>query len=587
MNLKKNLHSKIESIIFRFKSLPLCKSYPLRHNNPSFGDYAPQFLYFLAVIFYVGYLLLMQPHWVLGGEMWAEMATNYFENASSPSFLVRFFATDAGYIPLPQRLIAFLANLFRFPASSIPYFYTWSAIFGTSLMVGIFCIERFRFLIPSDLMRFLVVLFVLMVVDFESRTFINFTYFACFYVTIITALVYADGLDECPWWVWICPILVLSKPAVLATLPAMVFVGIAKFKRNPIFLYVSIGSASVGVLQIMRMFLGSNFENLPIAPVNVTLFTQIIASFEYFFGFFGGYLIGQAHPLSSSVLITVGAITVFLILIFILRVRSREGTVILFGFSLIFFNVLLNCYSMNWGWNMDLVRLTGVPVFRHIIPAFFGSILVIAGFISLVCSRVGLMSNVAPIIFILWFLISGWFVVAGNLTRDPTSPTVNNSQWQKTSQAVDFGRSPLCVPIDPWWRGKSWIYERNCKLLIDGPDWGDGTYDMSDSLSVLIDVPGELSGKSIWFTALLVKPLSAQSQMIEAEMVIVKKSGAVKRFTGSRNLDAGGGLILLDGDSGIPVSEISSIRLSFNVPVRVAKAIKNSANLPGVAWMGN
>jgi hypothetical protein len=75
--------------------------------------------------------------------------------------------------------------------------------------------------------------------------------------------------------------------------------------------------------------------------------------------------------------------------------------------------------------------------------------------------------------------------------------------------------------------------------------------------------------------------------MIEAEMVIVKKSGAVKRFTGSRNLDAGGGLILLDGDSGIPVSEISSIRLSFNVPVRVAKAIKNSANLPGVAWMGN
>jgi len=341
------------------------------------------------------------------------------------------------------------------------------------------------------------------------------------------------------------------------------------------------------MLQILRMFFGTNFENLPVAQVNVTPFTQIIASFEYFFGFFGGYLIGQAHPLSTAILIAVGVIAALFGLFLAIRNKPKEGIIILFGFSLIFFNVLLNCYSMHRGWNMDLIRLTGVPVFRHIIPAFFGSELVIAGLISLISSGIGASSYFGPIIFIAWFCGSGWFFVAGNLSRDPASPTINNSQWQTVSQAIDSGRSPLCVPIDPWWRGKSWIYERNCKLLMDGPDWGDGTYDMDEFLSVMIDVPKELYGRSIWFTAVLVKPLSSQSQMIETEMQILTKLGAVKRFVGSRKLDVGGGLILLDGNSGVPVSDISSIKLSFNVPVRVAKVASSHKKEPGVAWMGN
>ena len=51
------------------------------------------------------YQVAMQPNWVLGGGMWAKMATNYFTNANAPSYLQKFFATDAGYIPVPQRQI--------------------------------------------------------------------------------------------------------------------------------------------------------------------------------------------------------------------------------------------------------------------------------------------------------------------------------------------------------------------------------------------------------------------------------------------------------------------------------------------------
>jgi hypothetical protein len=122
----------------------------------------------------------MQPDWALGGEMWAEMATNYFHNANSTSYFQKFLSTDAGYIPAPQRLIAFFGNFFSFPASSIPYFYTWSSIVLTAMLIGTFCLPAFRILVKNDYLRFFTSLAILIVSDFETRTFINFTYFVVF-----------------------------------------------------------------------------------------------------------------------------------------------------------------------------------------------------------------------------------------------------------------------------------------------------------------------------------------------------------------------------------------------------------------------
>jgi hypothetical protein len=98
MNMRlKNFHSKF------FTNNQLGQS-----NQSKFIE-LPTALFLLTIIFYFTYMLLMQPRWILGGEMWAEMATNYFINANSNVFLQQFFSTDAGYIPFPQRLIAYLA----------------------------------------------------------------------------------------------------------------------------------------------------------------------------------------------------------------------------------------------------------------------------------------------------------------------------------------------------------------------------------------------------------------------------------------------------------------------------------------------
>ncbi|NKW80861.1 hypothetical protein HGG72_11705 [Ochrobactrum pecoris] len=82
----------------------------------------PKIFFIFVVLFYIFYQLLMQPSWVLGGGMWAEMATNYYPNANALSFVQKLLSTDAGYIPAPQRLIALVGNQLNLPAATIPYF---------------------------------------------------------------------------------------------------------------------------------------------------------------------------------------------------------------------------------------------------------------------------------------------------------------------------------------------------------------------------------------------------------------------------------------------------------------------------------
>jgi hypothetical protein len=167
-------------------------------------------IYFCAApILTCAYLLWLQPDWISSGEMYAEMATNYFRYAQSPDLLVKLFALDAGYIPLPQRLIAALVNLLGFKAAAVPYIYTWLAILLPAFMVGVFCSPVFRPLVRSDAARFIIALIILAVADFETRTFVNFTYFGIFFCAIVAALALMPEADDAPWWAWGTPLLVL------------------------------------------------------------------------------------------------------------------------------------------------------------------------------------------------------------------------------------------------------------------------------------------------------------------------------------------------------------------------------------------
>ena len=500
-------------------------------NESMQNDLRPAILFLWTIFLYVCYQLTMQPGWVLGGEMWAEMATNYFSNANSPSYLQKFFSTDSGYIPAPQRLIAFFGSQFNLPAASVPYFYTWSAIICTGIMIGVFCLEPFRKLVKSDLLRFLTAISILMVADFETRTFINFTYFSAFFVAIVTALALIEDSKEVPWWAWFSPILMVSKPAVLAALPAMILVAMVSKSR---FRWITIVVFGLCMGQLLQMHISAKTGVMPFRTSEITFVSKVVASFEYFFGFLGGYVIGKTFLGTKYFLILTG-LFIFCISVFVIFIKKcNSGALIIIGLSLLFFNVTLNAFVLSDSWNLDMARLDGIPVYRHIIVGFFGCILVVSGTFSTITNnsisypRGFIKNNLGAIFFVTWFICSGWFVFAGKISREPSSPIINNSQWQSMAFAIDSGASPLCVPIDPWWKGASWMYSRNCILLKPAPVWEDGLILISSPLFFDLSPPSIISDKTLLAAAVLVKPFSAKKSFIQVQMIIKLVDGRIK-----------------------------------------------------------
>lgn len=553
-------------------------------------DMTPIFLFMATILFYSCYMMAMQPNMVLGGEMWAEMATNYFMNANSPSYLKKLFATDAGYIPFLARLIALVGNRLNLPAATIPYFYTWSAVIGSSFLVGAFCLPQFRRLVKSDSLRFVTCLAILMLSDFQTRTFVNFTYFSAFFIAIVTSLAIFQKTEEVPMWAWIIPILILSKPAVLAVLPAMIFVAFISKSRFRCITYFSIITGGVGLIQMLMSLQAGIF----VQTNNPVLFSKLIISIQYFFGFLGAYSVGQIFQLNPSYLIMFGLGVFSLGIAVFFYTKASSKFLIIIGFLLLFNNILINVFALSDVWKEDLgILLGGSPrIYRDIIVGFHGCVLVMCGLFSSLTS-IGFIKlnkffsgNFGTLLFITWFNCVGYFSIAGRINREPSSPTLNSSQWQSMSASIDSHLTPLCVPIDPWWKGANWIYGNNCGLLIAAPAWEDGISIINTPLYFDTKPPIAIFEKKLVAAAVLVRPLSTHKVFVEVQMVMKLIDGSYKYYSGSRNLMPSGGLLLLTGKDVIPVKNISSVRVFFNLPVQVALASVEEGGT-GIAWFGN
>lgn len=542
-----------------------------------------------VVVFYILHQLTLQPNWVAGGGMWAEMATNYYLNAESPSLLTKLFATDAGYIPILPRIIALIGNQINLPVASIPYFYTFSAVILSGMMVGCFCLSIFRKLILSDSLRVAVAVSVLMVADFETRTFVNFTYFSAFFIAIVTALAFKDKLEEVPWWAWLIPICIISKPAVASALPAMIVASLSSKNR---FRKVTAISLLLFLIQFIQIAISSRIGVMQ--QVNETsLVSKLVSSILYFFGFLGGYAIGPAANPNKYLSIQMGIFIFFISIFAIMKIKNRATPLIGVGASLLFFNITLNCFALTDSWNLNLNTLSGIPVYRHIVVGFSGVILMIGALISCLFvieesqNKFKLVNYYGSLLFCIWFTASGWFLSGLKLSKEPISPTVGNSQWQKMAREIEGGANPVCVPVDPWHKRESWLFQRNCQLLKMPPFWDDGSLLIKDPLYFDLSPPTQLNEKKLLSAAVLAKPLSSKNEFIEVRMLITLRDGSKVNYQGSNLIRPTGGLIQLNGPVSVKINEIVSIRVFFNLPVAIALASDEPSGLPSIAWMGN
>lgn len=562
-----------------------------RDNEVSVGlpKNRPILFFIFVVVLYFIYQIIMQPKLMLNGEMWAEMAINYYLNANSPSLLTNLIATDAGYIPLPQRLIALIASGLGFPAITIPYFYTWIATIFSAVLVGAFCLPPFRKIIPSDYFRFFACLIILMIVDFETKTFINFTYFSAFFIAIITALALSDNSEDVPRWAWFIPFLFITKPAVMAALPAMIVVALMSKSR---FRLITFASLIACCLQIIQLLISSSAGIMPHRDASLSFFSKLLAAIKYNFGFLGSHIMGPNLKAVGMPSFFLGIIIIGLCLYFIVFSKNTAKSLIFVGIPLLSFNVLLNTFALSKIWNLDMQMLNGILINRHIIIGFHGIILIVCGIIycltDMLRFRVNkvFLSSMSVLLLGVWFFGSGFFSQAVNLSKEPKG-FVNNSQWINMATALDADASPICVPINPWDENRNWMYRNNCDLLNSSPWWNNGSVQVNNDSKFLVSLATAQQAKNLVSAAIIVKPISLGSSSVEASMEIELNNGQIILFQGSRIIDEEGGLLMLTGLKPVPISSIKSASLTFSSSVDVARNINEPIDMPGVAWMGN
>jgi hypothetical protein len=234
--------------------------------------------------------------------------------------------------------------------------------------------------------------------------------------------------------------------------------------------------------------------------------------------------------------------------------------------------------------------LNKIFIHRYTITSFFACILTLCG---LICFLVKFSfftkfkSFYGTLLFITWFTTVGWFDFSQKISKEPNYPTLNNSQWQLLSDAIDYGKSPLCVPVNPWWKNNSWMYVKNCNLLKPRPDWKVGSFMVQDKLSYKIPVPNDLLDKKLISAAVLVKPINSEMIPLKVEMHIELKDGNLVQLTGSKNIAESGGLLMLTMKKPIAINKFKSITLIFNQPIVTALAPQDPQEYPGIVWMGN
>lgn len=540
-------------------------------------------LFALVFVIHFGYVLYYQKEWLLGGEMWAEMATNYFPNSLDESWQKRLFSLDSGYVPFPQRIMSLIFAFLGLSAQQIPHAYNWASMFASTGLVAVFCLRPFRQVIEGDLLRFLVCCCVLLAVDFESRTYINFTYFVAFYAAVISLLCWVRRADQpVPWYAYALPFWMFSKPAVLAALPVVMAAGF--FARSKFRL---IAFASVAVCAVQVWILKSSQAGSGFAPkVSVSGPDAVLATLGYGVGFLAKYVC-KIDLVSSPALIVGGLALFSSLVLFFVRKERVERLLMFAGLSLIFGNMAINCFAISNDWNIDMTRLEVGHVYRHLNVAYFGAVLFVAGVIGVVCgSAGGRWSPVVPRI-VMFLLFCAWVSQTEQLKRAkanllmPPFPIVYASQWQQMAKVID-SRSPACVPVNPF----GWVYKRGCMPLGEKIDsmsaiiFGEGKhFNVSPSHASL----GASSG--LLAMAAVAKVEGPVPEVVQLDIKVHLVSGESLNESVSRLIHPSGGLMHVQFARPLVVRDVQDIDVTVSGNASLGQLQRAPARL-AVTWYG-
>jgi hypothetical protein len=565
-------------------------------------------LFGLAALFYPIHALLTRGELLLSGAMWAEMGTNYYPKSLDPSLLQRLFATDAGYIPLPQRLIAWSGTQLGLTPSAVAYLYTWSAVVLGALLIATVCLPVFRPVIASDGVRFVLAIALMLVPDYETRTFINFTYFAVIPLAAVTALAAVQRDRDVPGWAWVLPLFMLSKPGVLAVLPAMLLVAVIS---GPRFRRIALVSAIAGVIQAIQLSVSTSTGSSLLQASDHSALSKLSTALKYSVGFVARLLIGPGTTLGTYPWLFAGLLFLVVIAAAAVVLRSRASALVAVGLSLVLFTMLVDAFTFSAAFSRDMAMLSYPSFDRRFVVAVIGALFVMAGLVTMVLESprtadlidrvhrvplARLTSVVGTAILGLWLFAAGWLQYASVINQPFGVPVGNVSQWQQMSPVLRSQEPVVCVPLNPF----SWVYGRNCDVLTEKvipfyfgwttPEPGQGSGPDSGSDTALgttleLPVPREVREGELASFGVMVRPM-AGTRLVSGRAVVTDSDGEQTVFEAQTELPADGGLLQFLAAPTPLVRDARSVRLEFDERVDLAVVDVADLDTTIVLWMG-
>lgn len=520
------------------------------------------YLFILSFLFGTILNFIKFPNYVFGGQMWAEMGTNYFPNSLSQDLNTKFFATDAGYIPFLTRWIAAAYSYLDAPSITIPYVYTFIAIFLSAILTSLFINPVFRPVIHSDKVRFLVCICVAVCADFETRTFVNFPYILSFYIIACLVLISKDGFETN--FFLVLPILMVSKPLLMALIPVF-FVIVAPWikRRHSGAIILTTFVASFGIIQTLTLL---NSSNLGVLEQNIrpTFFETLTSALGYFVGFL-------AKPVAILVNLTVaehvilGSLFLFLLACFVKIFWQQRGSSVVIILASVFSFTLLNSGVMSDTFNTGFQLLANpTPVFRYTIPAIGGLFLlggvVLDQIISSEQKQFQFRHGNNLIVFLSVLLVSN---LGLKQVYEPISPTLYSSNWKEYSSAIDSDLA-ICVPVNP----NGWTYGRGCSVIAQGVTWPVPEGLTKSSLKPFKKYPLKLESISgfdnLMAIGILVAPALNKSIKLSITVHAEFVNGMSEMMTETNEVNGTGSLVNVQFTSPLKIKDVAKISISFS-----------------------
>ncbi len=529
------------------------------------------YLYFAtAIIFYILIKFVTQYTWLTSGEMWAE-SVNYYYNSISGSFYKILFSTDFVYWAFFQRIIAYLGVLFRIPVEYIPYYYNACALIFPGLFVAPFCLPLFRRIIPNDIFRFIICISLLCLSDFETSAFISFTYYSIFFITIVSILAFVKGkYSDIPAWSWVIPILIINKPSHLILIPLMILFA---FYSNKRFKHITAVSCVLAAAQVVRILL--SMESLH-KNSNLSLFEKCYYGLIEFFKNLPLMLTGDLYHLHTVEEYIITGSIIFIVISIIIYVLYKKSNKKSFG--LCFSGIWLTLCNIIMLWisqygeyeNKLILHMT-----RYMFVDLMGFMLVLIGICAVIEKKY---KNLGMIIYVVWFVFSGWLITGIKNSITPVFPHFGNSKWQKLKDALKYdNRYRYCIPIDP----DMWAYEKDKCIIINQ------FYNISPS-NEFIDADNrkykvkleKLNTLKLSYFLIVLHPI--EDNNITGKAFLTYKNGETAEIESTEKINSYIGTMIFQ----VPDKDeiIDSISFQFDKPVKIY--INKEIKFPVSKWLG-